>query len=197
MNMTTTLSEARESILQTAITLFYTNGYRATGINEIIEKSNVAKATFYTHFKSKDLLYLEVMRSRHHYEIAQITAYVDQRKSPASRFMAPIEFIEQWQEQNGLRGCAFLNMTSEIPDRNSEIRREAKCHYAAICEMVKQLTVDLVIYDPARYGYLQPNRISNEYMITFTGAIALTQIYLEKWPIRHAVQTIRSMLDAR
>ena len=38
-------SEAYQRILTTARDLFYRNGYRATGINEIIEKSGVAKAT--------------------------------------------------------------------------------------------------------------------------------------------------------
>lgn len=197
MNATTVLSEARESILQTAMTLFYRNGYKATGINEVISESNVAKATFYAHFKSKDLLYLEALRRRHDDEIALVSAYVDQRKSPVSRFMAPIEFIEQWQEENGLRGCAFLNMTSEVPDRDSAIRKEASRHYEAIREIVERLAEDLVATEPEKYGNLQPARASEEYMIAFAGAIALTQIYSEKWPIRRAVKAIRAMLDGR
>jgi AcrR family transcriptional regulator len=47
------MSEARQLILSTAGQLFAQRGYELVGINEIIEKSGVAKATFYAHFKSK------------------------------------------------------------------------------------------------------------------------------------------------
>ena len=36
----------RERILATASELFYQQGFRATGVNEVIKQSGVAKATF-------------------------------------------------------------------------------------------------------------------------------------------------------
>ena len=44
----------KDRLLETASVLFYQNGYNNTGINEVIEKANVAKASLYSHFKSKD-----------------------------------------------------------------------------------------------------------------------------------------------
>lgn len=43
----------RDRILQTAMKLFYSQGIKSTGINQIIEESNAAKASFYHHFPSK------------------------------------------------------------------------------------------------------------------------------------------------
>ena len=43
----------RDRILQTAMKLFYSQGMKSTGINQIIEESNAAKASFYHHFPSK------------------------------------------------------------------------------------------------------------------------------------------------
>jgi AcrR family transcriptional regulator len=45
---------ARERILSVAGRLFYRDGYRATGIDRVIAEAEVAKATFYKHFSSKD-----------------------------------------------------------------------------------------------------------------------------------------------
>ena len=43
----------RETILETALDLFYTRGYDAVGVQEIAERSGVTKPTLYYYFKSK------------------------------------------------------------------------------------------------------------------------------------------------
>ena len=48
------MSSAREKILEVAGGLFFQYGYRAIGIDMIIAESQIAKATLYRHFKSKD-----------------------------------------------------------------------------------------------------------------------------------------------
>ena len=47
---------ARERILSVAGRLFYREGYRAIGVDRVIAEADVAKATFYKHFPSKDAL---------------------------------------------------------------------------------------------------------------------------------------------
>ena len=47
---------ARERILASAYELFTRNGIRAVGIDEVIRRTDVAKATLYRHFPSKDAL---------------------------------------------------------------------------------------------------------------------------------------------
>jgi AcrR family transcriptional regulator len=44
----------RDRILAVAGRLFYRDGYRAIGIDRVIAEADVAKATFYKHFPSKD-----------------------------------------------------------------------------------------------------------------------------------------------
>ena len=51
-------ADARERILETAFRLFYARGLRAVGVDLIIAQADVAKATFYKHFRSKDDLVL-------------------------------------------------------------------------------------------------------------------------------------------
>ena len=52
--MTSERSAPRDRILDVAGPLFYREGYRAVGIDRIIAEAQVAKATFYKHFPSKD-----------------------------------------------------------------------------------------------------------------------------------------------
>jgi AcrR family transcriptional regulator len=58
-------SSKREQLLNTALELFYREGYHATGIDRILAESGVAKMTLYKHFKSKDELIMAALEERH------------------------------------------------------------------------------------------------------------------------------------
>jgi AcrR family transcriptional regulator len=59
-----TSSPARERILESAYDLFSQRGIRGVGIDEVIERAAVAKATLYRHFPSKDDLVLAFLARR-------------------------------------------------------------------------------------------------------------------------------------
>ena len=55
---------ARERILESAYDLFSRRGIRGVGIDEVIERAAVAKATLYRHFSSKDELVIAFLERR-------------------------------------------------------------------------------------------------------------------------------------
>ena len=52
---------ARQRILEAAYELFSRHGVRAVGVDTVVERSGVAKATLYRNFASKDDLVLEFL----------------------------------------------------------------------------------------------------------------------------------------
>ncbi|MFC0267907.1 TetR/AcrR family transcriptional regulator [Kushneria aurantia] len=58
-------NEVRDGILDAAELLFIMQGYRATGVNQIIREAGVAKASFYHHFPSKTALAEAFVQRRH------------------------------------------------------------------------------------------------------------------------------------
>src|SRR5438046_9524569 len=67
----------RERILETAYELFSRRGIRGVGVDEVIERAGVAKATLYRHFPSKDDLvvaFLELREQRWTREILEAEA---------------------------------------------------------------------------------------------------------------------------
>ncbi len=83
-------SDPRERILEAADRLFYAEGVRATGTEKIMSIAEVAKATFYRHFESKDDLVL---------------AYLEQRDRSffGSILSAPLPrkiYMKPWSESN-------------------------------------------------------------------------------------------------
>jgi AcrR family transcriptional regulator len=76
-----TRSPVQDRIMAAAADLFYRQGYRATGINQVIAESGVAKASFYDHFPSKDdLLYAYVLDTSRR-ELADVRSQVDAKAS--------------------------------------------------------------------------------------------------------------------
>jgi len=190
------LEQPRERIMRVALDLFYRQGYRATGINEVIQKSGVAKATFYSHFPSKDdlgLAYLEYLKEG---ELAAIDQAIRSAQGPAERFLSVIQSLGPWARSTDFRGCGFMNIASEIPDTGSPLRRAGRELYAAIRERVEGLARALIASDPGKYGNLDVLALTNQYMVVFSGATALAEIYHDMWPIEHGVMAVRELIGA-
>ena len=195
MSKHTTALPPRERILDTAMELFANQGYRATGINEVIDLSGVAKATFYNHFPTKDDLCLAYLQKRNAGELGAIHDYVAKKHTPRSRFLGVMESIEPWLLGTGLRGCGFLNIVAEVPDISNPLRQEGKQHYSALRALVRDLTTALITSDWQLYGALDADVVADDYMVTLGGAIALTEIYHDTWPIKQGIKMIARLID--
>ena len=180
-------SEARERILQTAADLFYRNGYRATGINEVIAKAGVAKATFYAHYPTKEDLCLAYLKNRNAKEAAEIMEFVNSKRTPLNRFFAVMDSIEPWAIGTKFRGCQFINLVPEIPDQNSDLRKEGHSHYDWARDLVHRLATELIASDAQKFGHLNPTNLTEAYMTHLAGAIALAGIYNKLWPIKNGI----------
>ncbi len=185
----------RERILETAANLFFHQGFRATGINEVISKSGVAKATFYNHFPTKDDLCLAYLRDRNTSEFDAINAFVHDHDSPVERFLAVMKSVQPWLEANHLRGCAFLNMVAEVPDPRNLLRREGLQHYESLRQLIRELAEDLIRSDGQHYEGFEAEVLTNDYMLILGGAIAMTEIYHDIWPAIQGVKLIERLIN--
>jgi len=195
MNAPKEARAARERILETATDLFASQGYRATGINEVIDKSGVAKATFYHHFPNKADLCLAYLKNRNSTELNSIKNFIAKKRTPWSRFLGVIESLEPWLKANQMRGCSFLNMVAEEPDPKSPLRKEGKKHYESLRSLIRGLAEELVESDTQHYGKLDADAITDEYMVIIGGSIALAEIYHNAWPMRQGIDMVARLVD--
>ncbi|TKC05816.1 TetR/AcrR family transcriptional regulator [Pedobacter frigoris] len=111
----------KERVLKAATQLFHQNGYNATGINAIIEYAKVAKASFYDHYKTKDDLGVVYLEHRHKFWFEGLTTVVEKQTTSKKKVTAVFEYIKEMNIKENYRGCAFLNMLSEIPRNDTKI----------------------------------------------------------------------------
>jgi AcrR family transcriptional regulator len=189
-----TESPARRRILNTARQLFYRNGYRATGINEIIRKSGVAKATFYAHFPSKESLAYAYVESMNREETRVMEESIEKFPGPYEKLIGLVEFLIPWSRERDYRGCAYLNISSEITDHANPVRRESKDHYLAVRRLVGRLMQELKKDGGASWRKRDAEQAADDYMLIFAGALAMAQVYHNPEPFRDAIEAVKRLL---
>jgi AcrR family transcriptional regulator len=104
---------ARERLLDAADELFYNEGIHIVGIDRVIEKAGVAKASLYSTFGSKDELVRAYLTRRYLNRRARITEWVDRYDDPRDRLLAVYDALADSIAQPTYHGCAFANATAE------------------------------------------------------------------------------------
>jgi AcrR family transcriptional regulator len=104
---------ARERLLAAADELFYEEGVHTVGIDRIIERAGVAKASLYNTFGSKDELVRAYLEGRHAARQARVTRFVALHETPRERLLAVFDALGAFIAEPGFRGCAFVNASAE------------------------------------------------------------------------------------
>jgi AcrR family transcriptional regulator len=109
-------TNARDRLLAAADELFYDQGVHSVGIDRVIERAGVAKATLYSAFGSKDALIRSYLDGRHARTQANLLAAVERSDDPRARLLAPFDYLVGRIGEPGYRGCAFINASAESPE---------------------------------------------------------------------------------
>ena len=163
-------SNPRLKILFVADRLFFAEGVRATGTEKIMSEAEVAKATFYRHFESKDALVLAHLESRDR----ALWEYLSKPTAPQNleEALTKFEDMANWPETTG---CPFLRVASEFPDLAHPYHRRAIEHQNKIVEYLATLLEPLAIADM---------RSAAEAILgVIDGALSLRAVYGNSRPI--------------
>ena len=108
--------DVRERILAAAYELFSTRGVRCVGVNELISRSGVAKASFYRHFASKDELVLAFLARRDQlWTVDKVVSEVRRRGTgPEVQLLAIFDVFADWFARADFEGCSFVNVLLEM-----------------------------------------------------------------------------------
>src|SRR5262252_9408386 len=106
---------AHDRLLAAANELFYEEGVHTVGIDRVIERAGVAKASLYSAFGSKDELVRAYLLGRHERRQRRLTAVVDARQGPRAKLLGIFDYLGDFHRQSTFRGCPFVNASAESP----------------------------------------------------------------------------------
>ena len=111
---TTPRPSARDRLLAAADELFYGEGVNTVGIDRVIERADVSKASLYKIFGSKDQLIRAYLEARHARWEERVTAELASRyATPRDRLLGVFDVLGDLFAEPDFRGCAFINASAE------------------------------------------------------------------------------------
>lgn len=168
----TSNSPVRRKLVETAADLFYRHGIQNVGINEVIERSGVARMSLYYHFKSKDELILAVLDHISEIRFKVLEKSVGNGLEPKSRLLNIFLSLKGIVSDESFRGCAFINAATERADPSSPIHERVIRYKKALWKYFSTLTKEA--------GASDPELLAWQLLILWDGAV--TEAYIQQDP---------------
>lgn len=154
--------DARQRLLDAASELFYAEGVHTVGIERVIERAGVAKATLYSAFGSKEELIRAYLKARHAATQRRMTAELQRRfATPKERLVGVFEVQGLAFTDPDFRGCAFIAASAEARPGDA-VQQEADSYRA----WVHALFFDLA----QQAGADDPKALAQQLVLLYDGA---------------------------
>ncbi len=125
------VSDAGEKLTQAALKLIWESSYGSTSVDDICEKANVRKGSFYHFFKSK--ADLEVAALEAHWQLNRVkwNELFSPSTPPLQRFEDYFAYVLQRQDElraetGSVLGCPLCSVGSEVCMQEANIRKKAQ-----------------------------------------------------------------------
>ena len=179
----------KERIIAAASHLFYFEGYNQTGINKILKEASVSKDSMYRYFRSKEDIAVAYLIGRHSMWMGNLENHVKTEVTSRQKIIATFDYLNDWLENVNYRGCGWQNIITDLPQDHDKIRDQAILHKNEVREWIhKTLIAD------EDYSKNEAEETGDEVLILIEGAIILSQIQKNAWPIHTAKRTCIKLL---
>jgi TetR/AcrR family transcriptional repressor of nem operon len=113
-----------EQALEAAMQVFWSKGYEATSLADLIEAMQISKSSFYQTFESKHQLFQNCINHYQDRYIENITDSLQKAKSGRAFIEATFQSIAEKARPSGdRRGCLIQNCVSEFAQRDPVIAK--------------------------------------------------------------------------
>jgi AcrR family transcriptional regulator len=171
---------ARERLLAAADELFYENGINTVGIDRVIERAGVAKASLYDCFGSKDELVRSYLQARSEARRARINERLSQSDSPEEKILGIFDLLGELAAQPGFRGCAFVRAGADASSSDK---------VKSVCEESRAFILGKFTELAGEAGVSEPELLGKQLVLLYDGASIAAHLDGN----RNAVSTARAL----
>lgn len=180
---------AADRVRQAARDLFYRQGIRAVGVDQIVADAGVTKPSLYRGFSSKDELAAAYLRDFD----AEFWKRFDKAAAahpddPRAQLRHYLEGLAGRAAKRGYRGCGLTNACVEFPEPDHPARRVAEANKRALRERLRAMAAAMGAPDPAGLG--------DGLLLLMEGAFVSGQIFGEQGPARSVADIADKLIES-
>jgi TetR/AcrR family transcriptional repressor of lmrAB and yxaGH operons len=179
----------RQHILDAAGHLFKTQGFHATGMNEIVARSKAPKGSLYHYFpRGKEQLATEAIQESGRETQALMQAAIAEHPDPGAALEAAVlALAHQLQDSDFANGCPLATVALEASHTSENIRKACMDGYERWLQMLQTPIVEQgVPADVAR-------DMACFALSAIEGALLLSRVQRSIKPLETAARTLRMM----
>ena len=158
---------ARERLLGAADELFYEEGFNLVGIDRVIERAGVAKASLYDCFGSKEELIRSYLQQRHEARQARMHERLARYATPREKILAVFDAMAEAAAKPDFRGCAFARAGAEARPGSS---------VKAMCDESRAWNLALFTDLAKEAGAVDPDRVAQQLRLLYDGAMVSAHV---------------------
>jgi AcrR family transcriptional regulator len=178
----------RDRLLRAANELFYEDGICSVGIDRVLKHADVARASLYTTYGSKEQLVRAYLQGRSEGWQATVAEVLPVRWStPRDRIVGVFTLLTEWFATPGYHGCPFINASAETAsgDAVEEVRDRHRA-------WVRALFADL----GREAGAGEPDALSAQLVLLYDGSMVGAQLDHSAAPGDAAQAAAATLVDA-
>jgi AcrR family transcriptional regulator len=181
--------KAADRILTTASELFYREGARAVGVDEIVARAGATKPSLYRAFPSKDALIAAYLQGQSAYAWSYFEAAAEAHPDdPKAQILFYIDALADRALKPGYRGCGLSNAAVEYPEPKHPGRKVAVQHKDAVRERLREMTKAM--------GARKPKKLADSLLLLIEGVFLTSQLFGSEGPAGAAKGAAEALIEA-
>jgi AcrR family transcriptional regulator len=179
---------AADRILSTASELFYREGARAVGVDEIVARAGATKPSLYRAFESKDHLIAAYLSGQEAEFWAYFDAAMAKADDPKGQILAFFEVLAERAVRPGYRGCGLTNAAVEYPEDGHPGRAVAVAHKRDLRARLREMTRAM--------DAQKPKKLADALLLLIEGVYVTSQLFGPDGPAPAARGAAEALIEA-
>jgi AcrR family transcriptional regulator len=134
--------EVRDRVLAAADRLYYSQGVQAVGMDALRTEAGVSLKRLYQLFPSKEGIVEQVLEGRRRLWNGLVEDAVATGATPRDRLLAVYDMLAHWFDEDGFRGCVFINTFGELGSASPRLAALIREHKAEFQTRLAELIAE-------------------------------------------------------
>jgi AcrR family transcriptional regulator len=190
------MSNNRQQLIEVAADLFHRQGYDATGLEQLLAITGVARSNFYYHFKSKGELAVEVVRhwTRLYDDGLMKPTLGNPSLSPREQLHQLFERAAASQDPATARtGCPLGRLSVDLAGREPAVQRVLDEYFASLREQIAS-SLDMPPLGQ-KLSASQVQRLADLALCALEGSLLMSHLRSDPESVRRAGVALVNLID--